>query len=115
MSEPFVSAGFVAEPETNARPAFFRIGAAAVTSWLPAGPITPTMLEFDANDCDTVEAIAGSSCVSPWTMLILTACVLFHCVGEELRPVQLVVADRRDRARERAFHADLDRVRARDA
>ena len=43
-----------------------------MTSWLPAGPITPTMLEFDANDCDTVEAIAGLSWVSPWTMLILT-------------------------------------------
>ena len=57
-----------------------RIGAAAETSWLPAGPITPTMLEFDANDCDTVEASDGVSCVSPWTMLIFTACVLFHSV-----------------------------------
>ena len=50
----------------------------AVTSSLPAGPITPTMLEFDANDCATVEAIAGLSCVSPWTMLILSLWLLFH-------------------------------------
>ena len=80
MSEPVVSAGFVAEPETKARPAFFRIGAAAETSWLPAGPITPRMLEFDANDCETVEASDGVSWVSPWTMLILTGWVLFHWV-----------------------------------
>ena len=72
----------MAEPDTKARPAFLRIGAAAVTSWLPAGPITPTMLEFDANDCATVEAIAGLSCVSPWTMLILIGCVLFHWVAK---------------------------------
>ncbi len=49
-----------------------------MTSWLPAGPIRPTMLEFDAKDCDTVEAIAGSSWVSPWTMLILILCDAFH-------------------------------------
>src|SRR5262245_38031656 len=36
------------------------------------------MLEFDANDWDTVEASDGVSCVSPWTMLIFTGCVLFH-------------------------------------
>src|SRR6516165_7017073 len=77
-SAPEVRAGFVAEPDTNASPAFLRIGAAAETSWLPAGPITPMMLEFDANDCDTVEASEGVSWVSPWTMLIFSACVLFH-------------------------------------
>ena len=53
-----------------------------MTSWLPAGPITPTMLEFDANDCATVEAIAGFSCVSPWTMLSFTEWLLFHWVAK---------------------------------
>ena len=66
----------------KARPAFFRIGAAAVTSWLPAGPITPTMLEFDAIDWARTDAFAGSSCVSPCTIEIWSLCVLFHVVAK---------------------------------
>ena len=69
---PSVSETRVAEPEANARPAFLRIGAAACTSSLPAGPMTPTIEPFEANDCATVDAFAGSSCVSPWTSLIFT-------------------------------------------
>ena len=36
--------------------------------------------EFEANDCATVEAFDGSSCVSPWTslILILFALLAFH-------------------------------------
>jgi hypothetical protein len=63
---------FVAEPDAKTSPAFFRMGATAVTSWLPAGPTTPTMLELDANDCATVDAIAGLSWVSPWTIASLS-------------------------------------------
>ena len=53
---------------TRGRPS--RTGETAVTSSLPAGPITPHDARVEANDCATVEAIAGFSCVSPWTMLI---------------------------------------------
>ena len=84
LPQDFIRRVNAADPDTNASPAFLRIGAAAETSWLPAGPITPTMLEFDANDCDTVEASDGVSCVSPWTMLIFTACVLFHSATQSL-------------------------------
>ncbi len=62
----------VAEPDANARPALRRIGAVACTSSLPAGPMTPMIDLFDANDCATVDAFAGSSCVSPCTSLIFT-------------------------------------------
>jgi len=55
-----------------------RIGAAAWTSSEPAGPITPTMLDVEANCCATVEAFDGSSCVSPCVSLIFSLCVLFH-------------------------------------
>ena len=58
-----------------------RIGATAWTSWLPAGPDDADDRLFDANCCATVDAFAGSSCVSPWTILIFDVCVaLFHCV-----------------------------------
>src|SRR5271169_1189980 len=43
----------------------------ASTSWLPAGPATPTMLAFEVNCWVTVTAIAGLSCVSPCTSAIL--------------------------------------------
>src|SRR5271167_2336511 len=42
----------------------------ASTSWLPAGPTTATMLEFEMNSWVTVVACAGFSCVSPWTRVI---------------------------------------------
>ena len=73
---------FVADPDMKASPPFFRIGADAVTSWLPAGPITPRMLEFDAIDCETTDAFAGSSWVSPWTIVIWSLCVLFHVLAK---------------------------------
>jgi hypothetical protein len=73
-----VSETFVAEPDMKASPPFFKIGAEAVTSWLPAGPITPRMLEFDAIDCATTDAFAGSSWVSPWTIVSCSLCDLFH-------------------------------------
>ena len=53
-----------------------------MTSWLPAGPITPRMLEFDAIDCATTDAFAGSSWVSPWTIVIWSLCVLFHVLAK---------------------------------
>ena len=66
----------------NARPAFLRIGATAVTSWLPAGPMIPTMLEFEAIDCATTDAFAGSSCVSPCTIVSWSLCVLFQLLAK---------------------------------
>ena len=66
----------------NARPAFLRIGAVAVTSWLPAGPMRPTMLEFDAIDWATTEAFAGSSWVSPCTIVSWSLCVLFQLLAK---------------------------------
>ena len=39
-----VSVGFVADPEMNATPARPNSGPTASTSWLPAGPTTPTIL-----------------------------------------------------------------------
>src|SRR5580700_1700886 len=43
----------------------------ASTSWLPAGPATATMFAFEVNCWVTVTAIAGLSCVSPCTSVIL--------------------------------------------
>src|SRR6266849_4745700 len=47
----------------------------ASTSWLPAGPTTATMPVFEMSCWVTVTAIAGLSCVSPWTsfMFVLLA------------------------------------------
>ena len=44
----------------------------ATTSWLPAGPTTPSSFEFEANDFATLTANAVSipSWVSPGTTLI---------------------------------------------
>ena len=72
----------VAEPDANARPAFFKIGATASTSSLPAGPMMPTIDLFEANCCATVDAFDGSSWVSPCTSLSFGEFELsaFHCV-----------------------------------
>ena len=45
-------------------------GPTASTSWLPAGPTTPTIFEFEMNCWVTVVAWAGISCVSPWTSVM---------------------------------------------
>src|SRR5215469_14383836 len=68
---PCVSVTFVAEPEMNARPALAISGPTASTSWLPAGPTTATIFEFDVSCWVTVVACAGLSWVSPWTSVIL--------------------------------------------
>ncbi len=64
---PSVSVVRVAEPETKARPAPLYADVDATTSWLPAGPTTPSTFEFEANDLATLTANAVStpSCVSP--------------------------------------------------
>ena len=82
MLLPSVSDTRVAEPDAKARPAFLRIGTTAWTSSLPAGPMTPAIDPFEANDCATVDAFAGSSCVSPWTIFSLMCFLfLFHWVA----------------------------------
>jgi hypothetical protein len=78
FQSPFVSDTRVAEPDANTRPALRRIGATAITSSEPAGPMTPMILPFEANCCATVDAFAGSSCVSPWTSLIFSLLFLFQ-------------------------------------
>src|SRR5579862_7541254 len=62
----------------NPSPAFLKTGVTARTSWLPAGPTTPRIFEFDANCWLTVDASAGFSCVSPWKTWIFGELVLFH-------------------------------------
>src|SRR5215510_7299329 len=54
----------------NAMPALDISGATARTSWLPAGPTTATIFEFEVNCWVTVVACFGSSWVSPWTIEI---------------------------------------------
>src|SRR5580704_393933 len=71
-----VSAGLVADPVMNARPARPISGPTAWTSWLPAGPTTPTIFEFEVNCCVTVVACAGFSWVSPWTRVMLVPLAL---------------------------------------
>src|SRR5215472_2814704 len=51
----------------NASPARAISGPTALTSWLPAGPTTATIAEFEVICWVTVVAIEGVSCVSPWT------------------------------------------------
>src|SRR5439155_13032774 len=68
---PDVRVVLVADPEMNAIPARAMGPPTASTSWLPAGPTTATMLEFEMNCWVTVVACAGCSCVSPWTIVIL--------------------------------------------
>src|SRR5439155_660117 len=55
----------------NAIPARAMGPPTASTSWLPAGPTTATMLEFEMNCWVTVVACAGCSCVSPGTIVSL--------------------------------------------
>src|SRR5690242_14158325 len=54
----------------NASPARAISGPTASTSWLPAGPTTATIFEFEVNCWVTVVAWAGLSWVSPWTIVI---------------------------------------------
>ena len=58
---PVVSAAAVADPEMNAIPALANSGPTASTSWLPAGPTTATIFEFEVNCWVTVVAWAGFS------------------------------------------------------
>src|SRR5919106_2931425 len=55
----------VAEGDTKAMPSRPKISPTASTSWLPAGPTMPKMSLLETNCGATVEAWAGSSCVSP--------------------------------------------------
>ena len=71
-----VSVGFVAEPEMNAMPARPNSGPTAWTSWLPAGPTTATIFEFEVNCWVTVVACAGISWVSPWTSVMFVPLAL---------------------------------------
>src|SRR5438045_7819445 len=54
----------------NAIPALAIRGPTACTSWLPAGPTTATIFEFEVNCWVTVVACAGFSWVSPWVIEI---------------------------------------------
>src|SRR5215475_5326982 len=54
----------------NGSPALAISEPTAWTSWLPAGPTTATILEFEVNCWVWVVAWAGSSWVSPWTSVI---------------------------------------------
>ncbi len=71
-----VRSGLVAEPVMNAMPARPNSGPTAWTSWLPAGPTTATIFEFEVNCWVTVVAWAGSSWVSPWTRLMVVPLAL---------------------------------------
>ena len=68
---PVVSAAAVADPVMNGIPALAISGPTASTSWLPAGPTTATIFEFEVSCWVTVVAWAGLSWVSPWTIEIL--------------------------------------------
>ena len=69
---PSVSDTRDADPETKPSPPPLKADVEATTSWLPAGPTTPSTFGLDANDCATLTANAVStpSCVSPWTIAI---------------------------------------------
>jgi hypothetical protein len=59
----------VAEPEMYTSPAWRNGADETCTSWLPAGPMTPSMREFDDRRSATWIACAVSgSCVSPDTI-----------------------------------------------
>ena len=67
---PAVRATAVADPVMNGSPARAISGPTASTSWLPAGPATATIFEFEVNSWVTVVAWAGFSWVSPCTIEI---------------------------------------------
>lgn len=69
---------WVADGETMAMCARLRIGPAAATFWLAAGPTTPMILAFEANCWATVEASAAESWSSPSTRLKRVWCVVFQ-------------------------------------
>ena len=67
-SRPSVRLVRVADPETNPSPPRLSGAVETCTSWLPAGPTTPRICEFDASRSATWIAWAVSgSCVSPTT------------------------------------------------
>ena len=103
---PVVSAAAVADPEMNAMPALAISGPTASTSWLPAGPTTATIFEFEVNCWVTVVACAGLSWVSPWTIEIFVLLARLSFSDRELREVQLLLPEHGHRAGERALHAD---------
>ncbi len=84
MRPLLVSVGFVAEPEMKAMPARPNSGPTAWTSWLPAGPTTPTIFEFEVNCCVTVVAIDGVSCVSPCTSVMFVPLALLSSATASL-------------------------------
>src|SRR6266576_315771 len=77
-----VSVVFVAEPETQPRPAPFKAPVVAFTSFEPAGPTTPRTFLFDPSACAPLTASAvpfeAPSIVSSLTNLIFFLCVLLY-------------------------------------
>ena len=67
---PVVRSAAVADPVMNGSPARAISGPTASTSWLPAGPTTATIFEFEVSCWVTVVAWAGFSWVSPCTIEI---------------------------------------------
>ena len=98
----------VAEDVTNGMPAFIRIGPAEITSWLPDGPTAATMAPFETNCCATIWAFDRIELAVTLNELDLHLVLLVRvpALDEELLPVQLVEADRGDRARVRAHRPD---------
>ena len=70
-----VSAGRVAEPETNAIPALANSGPTASTSWLPAGPTAATA-------CDAMTASVLVTVVDGVSSVSLSAIETWRCSSE---------------------------------
>src|SRR5690349_20789870 len=68
---PFVKLTRVAEPETKPMWARVKIGPAASTAKLASGPTTARIFLFETNCCATVDALLGSTWMSPSTRWIL--------------------------------------------
>jgi len=65
-----VSVGRVADGDTITRFAGPAMSAVEITPWLVDGPIIPRTFRSETNCCATVRDLAGSSCVSPWRIVI---------------------------------------------
>src|SRR6476659_415869 len=100
---------FVAEPLTKAKPAFISVGVAALTSLLPAGPMTPRT--FEASGWAARAAEDGVALGQPQLPFLVSLVVAIHI---ELDPVVLQLAERGRRPRDRFKHAHRARGAARD-
>ena len=105
-----VSAGLVAEPVMNAMPARPNSGPTAWTSWLPAGPTTATIFEFEVNCWVTVVAWDGVELGVALDQGDVGAVGLVVHLDRELRERELLLTEDRDVTGEGTL--DPDRGRA---